>query len=55
MRDGVDLTVDPSARYSKLGLVGNDADGARLARCAVQSALRAGEALDPGDVVDVDV
>ena len=51
------MLSSPSTRPcdSELGLVGDDADRAGLARCAVQRALRAGEALDPGDVVDVDV
>ena len=48
----------PSTRpsvTSKLGLVGDDADRAGFARRAVERALRPGEALDAGDVVDVDV
>ena len=52
------LLSSPSMRPdgdAQLGLVGDDADGARLARRAVKRALRPGEALDPGDVVDVDV
>ena len=55
MRDLVDLAVDAAGGDAELGLVGDDADRAGLARGAVERALRAGEALDPGDVVDVDV
>ncbi len=31
MSDRIDLAVDPAARHSELGLVGDDADGARFA------------------------
>ena len=53
--DRVELAVDAPVGHAELGLVGDDADRARFARGAVERALRAGEALDPGDVVDVDV
>ncbi len=55
VRDLVDLAVDAPAGDAQFGLVGDDADGAGLARRAIQRALRPGEALDPGDVIDVDV
>ena len=53
--DGVDLAVGGSIKARGVGRVGDDADGARFGRGAVKRALRAGEALDPGDVVDVDI
>src|SRR3954447_8545748 len=53
--DGVKLSVDASVGGVEVRLVRNDADGARFARCAVKRALRTGEALDSGYVVDMDV
>ena len=53
--DRVELAIDAAGGDAKLGLVGDDADRAGFARRAVERALRAGEALDAGDVVDVDV
>ena len=55
MRDGVELAVDAPVGDAELGLVGDDADRARFARGAVERALRARQALDARDVVDVDV
>ena len=53
--DGVDLAVDAAFGGVQLGLVGDDADRARLARRAVKCPLRTGETLDPRNVVDMDV
>ena len=53
--DRVNLAVDPAGGDSQLWLVGDDADRAGFARGAVERALRAGQALNPGDVVNVDV
>ena len=55
MRDLVDLSVEAARGHPELGLVGDDADGAGLARGAVERALRPREAFDPGDVVDMDI
>src|SRR5439155_7721362 len=53
--DRVDFAVDATGGDPQLWLVGDDADRARFARGAVERALRAGQALNPGDVINVDV
>ena len=55
LADGVQLAVGLAVEAGGVGLVGDDADRARLGRCAVERALRPRQALDPRDVVDVDV
>jgi hypothetical protein len=55
VRDGVGLQVVAGAEAGGAGLVGDDPQGAGLRAGAVQGALRPGQGLDPGDVVDVDV
>ena len=55
MADLVDLGVEAARGHAQFGLVADDADRPGLRRRAVQRALRPGEALDPGDVVDMHV
>ena len=53
--DGVAFQRIASREARSIRLVGDDADGARLRAGAVQRALRTGQRLDAGDVVQVDV
>jgi len=55
MRDLVELQVHLTIGAGKVGLVGDDANGAGLARRAVKRALRPGERLDPGNIENMDV
>ena len=55
VRNAVKLELHRAVDATEIGLVGDDADGARLARRAVQRALRPGQRLDPGDVEHVNV
>src|SRR4029079_10883329 len=51
----VDLSIHAPGQHAELRLVGDDADRARFAGSSVQRALRSREALDPRNVVDMDV
>src|SRR5205809_656877 len=55
MVNRVEFGVHSPSRDSELRLVGDDADRAGFARGAVKRALRTREALDAGDIVNVDV
>ena len=55
MRGSVGGKIGRAGEALGIGLVGNDAQGARLAARAKQGALRAGQRLDPRDVIDVDI
>ena len=53
--DLVQLHIHAAVIARGIGLVGDDADRAGFRRGAIERALRAGEAFDAGDVVDVHV
>ncbi len=53
--DRVEFQIIATVGYTDLRLIGNDTDGARLAALTIESALRSGECLNPGDIVHVDI